>query len=162
MSKLTVGELVAQRGESLQLDVLTGELGLDRPITVPEISSPGLVLAGFTARFSSKRLHVLGETEIAYLESLSKKARRVSLETLIDYDLPCLFVSKSQDVPAELLELAHQRGAPDHSVTAQDIGVLPPDHAISLGVLRAEHDCARLPRRRLRSGSAVHGTFGKR
>ncbi len=112
MSKLTVGELVAQRGESLQLDVLTGELGLDRPITVPEISSPGLVLAGFTACFSSKRLHVLGETEIAYLESLSKKARRVSLETLMDYDLPCLFVSKSQDVPAELLELAHQRGLP--------------------------------------------------
>ena len=46
------------------------DLGLDRPITVPEISSPGLVLSGFTARFAGKRMHVLGETEIAYLRSL--------------------------------------------------------------------------------------------
>jgi hypothetical protein len=39
MPKLTVRELVAQKGPTLQLEALTGDLGLDRPITVPEISS---------------------------------------------------------------------------------------------------------------------------
>ena len=34
------------------------------------MSSPGLVLAGFTPRFLGGRLYVLGETEIAYLSTL--------------------------------------------------------------------------------------------
>ena len=51
MSPLLVRELLAQKGESLQLESLTGEVGLDRTIAVPEISSPGLVLAGFTSRW---------------------------------------------------------------------------------------------------------------
>ena len=69
MGALTVRDLVAQKGESRQLEPLTGDAGMDRKVTVPEVSSPGLVLAGFTRRFLSKRLHVLGETEIAYLKS---------------------------------------------------------------------------------------------
>jgi HPr kinase/phosphorylase len=109
---LTVRDFVTRKGAALQLDVLTADVGLDREITVPEVSSPGLVLAGFTARFSSKRLHALGETEIAYLASLTPKARRTSLEAFLSYEMPCLFVTKGQDVPAELLEIAKERGLP--------------------------------------------------
>jgi HPr kinase/phosphorylase len=109
---LTVRELIAEKTESLQLEVLTGDLGLDRPISVPEISSPGLVLAGFTTRFTGKRLHVLGETEIAYLRSLKPEDRRVTLDRLLAYDIPCLFVTKSQSVPRELLETARARTIP--------------------------------------------------
>jgi HPr kinase/phosphorylase len=109
---LTVRELIAEKTESLQLEVLTGDLGLDRVIAVPEISSPGLVLAGFTTRFTGKRLHVLGETEIAYLRSLKPEDRRVTLDRLLAYDIPCLFVTKSQSVPRELLETARTRTIP--------------------------------------------------
>ncbi len=105
-------ELFAQKHEALALEVLTGEEGLDRAITVPEVSSPGLVLAGFTARFVSKRLHALGETEIAFLESLSPDDRRNALETFLSYDLPCVFVTKGQKGPAQLLQLAKQRKIP--------------------------------------------------
>jgi HPr kinase/phosphorylase len=107
---LTVREFLAEKSASLQLEALTGDVGLERPITVPEISSPGLVLAGFTARFSGKRLHVLGETEIAYLQSLTAEARGVAVATFLDYDLPCVFVTKGQSVPRELLEGARARG----------------------------------------------------
>jgi len=92
--------------------VLAGEDGLDRAVTVPEVSSPGLVLAGFTARFASKRLHALGETEIAYLESLPAEQRRETLETFLSYDLPCVFVTKGQKVPSQLLQIAKQRKIP--------------------------------------------------
>ena len=112
MSSLVVRDLVARKGDSLQLEVLTGENGLDRPISVPEVSSPGLVLAGYTARFASKRLHALGETEIAYLKSLSPEERKRSLDTFMSYDLPCVFVTKGQSVPRELLKLAKERGIP--------------------------------------------------
>lgn len=112
MADLTVRDLIARKGQTLQLDVLTGEVGLDRAVTVPEVSSPGLVLAGYTARFASKRLHALGETEISYLKSLSGDARRESLEKFMSYDLPCVFVTKGQTVPRELLRLAKDRGIP--------------------------------------------------
>jgi HPr kinase/phosphorylase len=112
MPPLTVRELIAEKTESLQLEVLTGDLGLDRPITVPEISSPGLVLAGFTVRFTGNRLHVLGETEIAYLHSLEPDDRRATLERFFAYDIPCLFVTKSQSVPPELLDCARSRDIP--------------------------------------------------
>jgi HPr kinase/phosphorylase len=111
-ARLTVRDLLAQKGESLQLEALMGEVGLERGITTPEVSSPGLVLAGFTRRFASKRLHALGETEIAYLQSLSDEARRQSLEKFLSYELPCVIVTKAQPVPPELLQLAQHRRIP--------------------------------------------------
>ncbi len=110
--QLTVGDLLAQKGESLQLEPLMGEVGLERAITVPEVSSPGLVLAGFTKRFAGKRLHALGETEIAYLQSLTSEARRQSLEKFLSYELPCVIVTKAQTVPPDLLQIAQQRRIP--------------------------------------------------
>jgi HPr kinase/phosphorylase len=112
MSQLTVRDLLERKGDSLQLQVLAGEEGLDRKILVPEVSSPGLVFAGFTARFATERLHVLGETEIAYLRSLSSAERQRSLETFMSYELPCVFVTKGQTVPRELSRLGRERGIP--------------------------------------------------
>jgi HPr kinase/phosphorylase len=110
--KLTVQDLLAQKGDSLQLESVSGDAGLERSITLPEVSSPGLVLAGFTRRFASKRLHALGETEIAYLQSLAPEARRASLEKFLSYELPCVIITKAQTVPAELLQIAQQRRIP--------------------------------------------------
>ena len=110
--KLTVRDLLAQKGDSLQLESVSGDAGMERSITLPEVSSPGLVLAGFTRRFASKRLHALGETEIAYLQSLAPEARRASLEKFLSYELPCVIITKAQTVPAELLQIAQQRRIP--------------------------------------------------
>jgi HPr kinase/phosphorylase len=112
MAKLTVRELVAERGGSLLLEALTDDLGLDRPITVPEISSPGLVLAGYRARFAAKRLHVLGETEISYLRSLSVAQRKKAVEGFVAYEMPAIFVTKGQAVPRELLNAARSHSVP--------------------------------------------------
>ena len=79
---------------------------MERLLPGSEMSSPGLVLAGYTPRFIGARLYVLGETEITYLASLDGPGRRRALETLFSYEFPCLFVTKGQEVPAELLELA--------------------------------------------------------
>ena len=112
MAKLTVQDLLEQKGDSLQLEDLTGDVGLERTITVSEVSSPGLVLAGFTKRFASKRLHVLGETEISYLQSLAAETRYQALEKFLSYELPCVIVTKGQVVPSELLQIAQLRRIP--------------------------------------------------
>jgi HPr kinase/phosphorylase len=112
MAAVTIGDLLAQQGALLQLENLTGDVGLTRTIPVPEVSSPGLVLAGFTKRFAGRRVNVLGETEIAYLKSLSAAARRRALEAFLSYELPCVIVTKSQQVPRELVSMALARGIP--------------------------------------------------
>ena len=110
MTKPKVRDLLERKGDPLQLEALTGEVGLDREIPTAEASSPGLVLAGYTQRFAAHRLHVLGETEVTYLASLDAAARRRALETMFRFDLPCVVISKGQEPPAELLELARGKG----------------------------------------------------
>ena len=110
---LKVADLLARKGDPLQLELLTAEKGLEREIRSPEASSPGLVLAGYTARFvGTDRIHILGETEITYLASLDAKARRQSVETFLAYDLPCVIITKGQEAPGELLDRARDRGIP--------------------------------------------------
>src|SRR5438034_9569050 len=105
-----VRDLLERKGNLLQLEALTGDLGLDREMPTPEASSPGLVLAGFTKRFAQTRIHVLGQTEITYLASLDAAARRRSLEPFFTFALPCVVVTKGQEPPSELLELARAKG----------------------------------------------------
>jgi len=99
-------------GEQLELEALTGELGLGRLVPDAEIAAPGLALAGYHGRFMPDRLHVLGETEITYLASLDPAVRRASLEGFFQYDLPVVFITKRLDPPEPLLELAERRHVP--------------------------------------------------
>jgi HPr kinase/phosphorylase len=109
---LSVGEILARRAYMLELELVAGGEGLSREIASPDISSPGLVLAGFTERFPSGRLQVLGETEVQYLSSLEAAERRESLEAFYDHDIPCVFVTKGLAMPAVIGELADERKVP--------------------------------------------------
>jgi HPr kinase/phosphorylase len=109
---LRLRDFLTRRGDPLQLEALTGELGLDRQLPDAEVASPGLALAGYTGRFAPGRLHVLGETEITYLRSMESAERRRRLEVFFGFDLPCIFVTKGQQVPQELLDLAQERSVP--------------------------------------------------
>jgi HPr kinase/phosphorylase len=109
---LRLHDFLSRRNDPLQLEALTGEIGLDRQLPDAEVAGPGLALAGYTGRFAPNRLHVFGETEITYLHSLTPEQRKGSLEKFFEFDLPCIFVTKGQEVPAEMLDLARARGVP--------------------------------------------------
>ena len=109
---LTVSDILERRTEMLELELVAGGEGLSREIASPDISSPGLVLAGFTERFPSGRLQVLGETEVQYLSSLGAAERRESLEAFYDHDIPCVFVTKGLTIPGVIGELADERTVP--------------------------------------------------
>lgn len=109
---LSVSELLADKGEILQLELLTSGADLSVSITDPEISSPGLALAGFTARSAAGRPLVFGQTEMAYLVSLGENAARDRLTTLFGFDVPLVFVTKGQEVPGGFIEIAEANGVP--------------------------------------------------
>src|SRR5258708_7496137 len=106
-------DLVEKVVKPVQRGLLTAEVGLGREIRAAEASSRGLVLGGYTARFAGRdRIHILGETEIAYLASLDAKARSKTIQTFLSYELPCVIITKGQEAPEELLVLAPDKGVP--------------------------------------------------
>jgi HPr kinase/phosphorylase len=112
VKKLTVDELFRTKEQVLGLELLTADCTLEREIESPTLSSPGLVLAGFRDRYLRGRLQVLGETEIRYLFSLDEAQQREKIDGFLHLQIPALFVTKSLEVPATLLQTATEHGIP--------------------------------------------------
>jgi HPr kinase/phosphorylase len=110
--KVTVAQLLERLTGTLQLEEIEPGTGQDRVVGNAEVSSPGLVLAGYVERFSAERLQVLGETEITYLTSLSATKRKNILELFFSFPIPAVFVTKGQRLPSGLREAASAAGIP--------------------------------------------------
>ena len=77
---LTTDRLV----NTLNLELLTGEEGLDRPIKNTDISRPGLEMAGYFSHYASDRIQLLGTTELSFYNLLpdeEKKGRMRKVRT---------------------------------------------------------------------------------
>jgi HPr kinase/phosphorylase len=109
-TSLRVGALLEQLGALLELERVRGTDGLDRAVTGADVSSPGLALAGFVARFAAERIQVFGETEVTYLHSLDAAIRRAHLAQFFRFPIPCVFVTKGLDLPPEVAEEAMAAG----------------------------------------------------
>ena len=103
---LTVADLFREKQQTLELELLTADVSLERPIRTATPSSPGLILAGFTSRSPLGRLQILGETEIRYLESLATSARRDAMQNLLGLEVPAAIITKGLTAPSGLIELA--------------------------------------------------------
>ena len=109
---ITVDRIAQVKGRTLPLELLTPELSLDRECQDPDMSSPGLALAGFVDRFPTGRMQVLGQTEMTFLAGLDPDVTRERLQILFTQDFPAAFVTKGQEVPEALLEEARRREIP--------------------------------------------------
>jgi HPr kinase/phosphorylase len=107
---LTMQGFLDRLRSAMHLEQVEGTDGLDRPVRSPNISSPGLVLAGYTDRFPSNRIQVFGETEMTYLASLEPAARRQVLKVFFAFPIPGAVITKGQHPSAEMIEEARAAG----------------------------------------------------
>ncbi len=110
--EITVQRLFDERHETLQLEVLNPEIDLERRISNPDLSSPGIALTGYTERFSADRIQVFGETEIAYLRGLTPEERRERVKGVFCFGIPVAFITKGLELPDGLLEVAAECSIP--------------------------------------------------
>lgn len=110
MPKLIVAHLYERMKDTLKLDLLGDPAGLEREITTVDASGPGLVLAGYVGRFVHARIQVFGETEVSYLNSLGAEERRRNLAQFFSYPIPCVMVTKGQELPQGMEDLAREAG----------------------------------------------------
>ncbi len=109
---LTAGRLLERMRDTLELSHIEGTGALDREIRSPNISSPGLVLAGYTDRFPGHRLQVFGETEITYLSTRSPEERGRVLQLFFSHAIPCVFVTKGFQPPPDMVTAARAAQVP--------------------------------------------------
>lgn len=81
-------------------------------LTVPDLSRPGLQLAGYFDHFEPVRLQVMGNVEISYLEKISPQERSSILDRLFSYKFPALIISRDRQPYPECLAMARK-----HNVT---------------------------------------------
>ncbi len=112
VKRITVQDILDVKRDSVDLELLTEGVPLDRPASDPDVSSPGLALAGYTARVPEGRMWVFGETEMTYLATLDDSEARSRLAALFAFGVPAVFVTKGQHVPDYFIEAARQHGVP--------------------------------------------------
>ena len=109
MQKITVQSLIEKRGKEFELTLLNeSNNSLKKTINNAEIFRPGLALTGFHKRFASKRIQVLGETEIAFLETLSQDRLSQASDQLFKLDLPLVIITKGITPPNLFITMAEK------------------------------------------------------
>ncbi|TBL69824.1 HPr(Ser) kinase/phosphatase [Paenibacillus thalictri] len=107
--KTKVSELV----EAFQLEVVSGEAGLKRPITVADLYRPGLEMAGYFEFHPHERVQLLGKTELTFFSNLSPEERKERMLRLCrPEETPCICVTRGLDVPEELIEASREKDLP--------------------------------------------------
>lgn len=89
----------------LGLRVVSGEAGLDRPITTSELNRPALELVGFLSEFRSERIQIFGNGEMSYLAAHARDARLPDvLRRILAEDVPCAIVTNDRQPPRVMRE----------------------------------------------------------
>jgi HPr kinase/phosphorylase len=104
--QVTVGQFYTQHAEGLQLKLLAGAGGLNRPINEGSVNRPGLALAGFYQYFANDRLQIIGSSETSYLKSLPPTVSRQRIRELFRRRIPCLILGRNIKPTKAILEEA--------------------------------------------------------
>ncbi|MCL2406299.1 MAG: HPr(Ser) kinase/phosphatase [Defluviitaleaceae bacterium] len=96
-----------------KLQVLTGGVDMtNRYLVGPEVDRPSLQLTGFFDIFHHRRLQILGRIELIYMSKLSPEIRKERLQKLFSYNIPCVIICGSKEIPQDLICAATQSGTP--------------------------------------------------
>ena len=79
-------------------------------ITVSDVFRPSLQLVGFYDYFDTKRLLILGKSEMRFLSRMTAEERTRVFNRLMSYSFPALIISRNLEVFGELLEMAQKHG----------------------------------------------------
>ena len=98
--------------EKFQLELISGEEGINRPITMGDISRPGIEIAGYFEFYPAERIQLLGKTELSFFQELSPSDRRSRMERLCTDVTPGIIITRDIEVPVELIEASERESVP--------------------------------------------------
>ncbi len=81
-------------------------------VTESDLHRPGLALAGYVDLFTHQRVQIMGNTENQYLAHLDTERRRQAFQNLVQFPIPCIFLTDNNELDASLLAMATEAGIP--------------------------------------------------
>ncbi|PAE09087.1 HPr kinase/phosphorylase [Terribacillus saccharophilus] len=108
MAKVVIQDLL----DRFNLELLTGDAGVQREIFMSDISRPGIELTGYFKYYPKDRLQLFGKTELSFLEELTSEQKRKRFEEICSDVTPGLIITRGQEVPPEMKEAAEAAGVP--------------------------------------------------
>lgn len=112
MLAIPIIQLLKDKDHQLQLEILTGDKGLGKKITVPRIQKPGLAMTGDVSHLHPGRVQVLGKSEIRYLNALPPADCKKAITTMCKVDISCFVITNRNESVALLTEACKKNGIP--------------------------------------------------
>ena len=98
--------------ERLDLDLVSGEPGLDKVIREKSLNRPALALTGYFKFFAAKRIQLFGAGEMAYLRDLGEEQQRQVMDGIAKKQIPCIVVSRNLAPTPAMLKMAEEHKIP--------------------------------------------------
>jgi HPr kinase/phosphorylase len=92
---LTAGQVV----KDYKLDLISGEKGLDNIVSKPQVSRPGIELAGLFDFYEDDRIQVLGSKEVTFFGWLNQQDQEIRVDMLFQPKPPMFVFSKNAEIP---------------------------------------------------------------
>jgi HPr kinase/phosphorylase len=107
-----VRDLLGEELSDLRFRVLAGADRLDNRIENPRVQKPGLAFAGYYPYIKAGRVQIIGESETAYLRTLSAARRQERFDRITRLPVPVFILTKGLDPLPDLLEFLVDRQIP--------------------------------------------------
>lgn len=108
MAKVLIKDVIKE----FDLEIISGEEGIDRPITVSDISRPGLEMAGYFNYYPAERIQLLGKTELSFAAKMIDLEKKERLGRLCSDLTPGIIVTRGMEIPNELIEASEAKTVP--------------------------------------------------
>ncbi|MEE0967012.1 MAG: HPr(Ser) kinase/phosphatase [Bacilli bacterium] len=102
---------------SLFTQITGDEESLEREIFVADLNRPGFELAGFFKHSDFRRVILLGEKEIAFIQEMSRESQLACFSKLVNDETPCIIIAKGYPCPDILKNIASKRKFPIFETT---------------------------------------------
>lgn len=97
--------------EALNLEVIHRGTDYDTSLlTITDVNRPGLQFVNFYDYFDPRRLQVIGKAESMYLTGFTSEQRRRSFDSLFQYNIPAMVITRGLDCFPECLDSAKAHG----------------------------------------------------
>lgn len=122
--KISVAYLIEKLREKVNMEI-TSFAGThnskNRFVIEADLHRPGLALAGYLKLFTYQRVQILGNTETQFLKNLSTNAQNDIFRKLAQFEMPAIFLTDSNTLPENLLEIANETGIPVYGTPLETV-----------------------------------------
>ncbi|MGD9909465.1 MAG: HPr(Ser) kinase/phosphatase [Candidatus Izemoplasmatales bacterium] len=99
---------IREVANALKLEVIAGKEGMDKSVKNPNLSKPGLELAGLFDFYEHDRIQIVGSKEGTFFHWLNENDQQIRVRMLFEKQPPAFIFSKNVEIPSMFIEYGNE------------------------------------------------------